>query len=100
MKLFQEETFGPILAIQTVADPEEAIVRANDSPFALSASVWTRDAGRGEALAKRLRAGAVMVNDAISYFAIAEAPTAAAPPAAGPHPRQSRSARNGANKIY
>src|SRR6266851_4922728 len=74
MKLFQEETFGPILAIQTVENSEEAIARANDSPFALSASVWTRDAARGEAIAKRLRAGAVMVNDAISYFAIAEAP--------------------------
>jgi succinate-semialdehyde dehydrogenase/glutarate-semialdehyde dehydrogenase len=74
MKLFQEETFGPILAMQTVRNSEEAITRANDSPFALSASVWTRDAARGEAIAKRLRAGAVMVNDAISYFAIAEAP--------------------------
>jgi succinate-semialdehyde dehydrogenase/glutarate-semialdehyde dehydrogenase len=74
MKLFQEETFGPILAMQTVENAEEAITRANDSPFALSASVWTRDAARGEAIAKRLRAGAVMVNDAISYFAIAEAP--------------------------
>jgi len=74
MKLFQEETFGPILAIQTVSDAEEAVARANDSPFALSASVWTRDSSRGEAIAKRLRAGAVMVNDAISYFAIAEAP--------------------------
>src|SRR5467141_3097632 len=74
MKLFQEETFGPILAIQTVANSEEAIARANDSPFALSASVWTRDAARGEAIAERVRAGAVMVNDAISYFAIAEAP--------------------------
>jgi succinate-semialdehyde dehydrogenase/glutarate-semialdehyde dehydrogenase len=74
MKLFQEETFGPILAIQTVADAEEAVARANDSPFALSASVWTGDVTRGEAIAKRLRAGAVMVNDAISYFAIAEAP--------------------------
>jgi acyl-CoA reductase-like NAD-dependent aldehyde dehydrogenase len=74
MKLFQEETFGPILAIQTVADAEEAIARANDSPFALSASIWTRNTARGEAIAKRLRAGAVMINDAISYFAIAEAP--------------------------
>ena len=74
MKLFQEETFGPILAIQAVNNSEEAITRANDSSFALSASVWTRDAARGEAIAKRLRAGAVMVNDAISYFAIAEAP--------------------------
>jgi acyl-CoA reductase-like NAD-dependent aldehyde dehydrogenase len=74
MKLFQEETFGPILAIQTVRNAEEAIARANDSPFGLSASVWTRDTARGEAIAKRLRAGSVMVNDAISYFAIAEAP--------------------------
>src|SRR2546423_216595 len=74
MKLFQEETFGPVLAIQAVRDADEAVALANDSPFALSASVWTRDAAQGEALAKRLRAGAVMVNDAISYFGIAEAP--------------------------
>jgi succinate-semialdehyde dehydrogenase/glutarate-semialdehyde dehydrogenase len=74
MKLFQEETFGPILATQTVSDAEEAIARANDSAFALAASVWTSDTARGESIAKRLRAGAVMVNDAISYFAIAEAP--------------------------
>jgi acyl-CoA reductase-like NAD-dependent aldehyde dehydrogenase len=74
MKLFQEETFGPVLAIQTVRDAEEAIARANDSPFALAASVWTTDSSRGEMIAARLRAGAVMVNDAISYFAIAEAP--------------------------
>jgi succinate-semialdehyde dehydrogenase/glutarate-semialdehyde dehydrogenase len=74
MKLFQEETFGPILAIQTVRNADEAVAQANDSDFSLAASVWTGDAQRGEALAKRLRAGAVMVNDAISYFGIAEAP--------------------------
>jgi acyl-CoA reductase-like NAD-dependent aldehyde dehydrogenase len=74
MRLFQEETFGPILAIQTVQNAEEAVQRANDSRFALAASVWTRDVKKGEAIARRLRAGAVMVNDAISYFGIAEAP--------------------------
>jgi succinate-semialdehyde dehydrogenase/glutarate-semialdehyde dehydrogenase len=74
MRLFQEETFGPILAVQTVLDSEEAIRLANDSPFALAASVWTSDNARGKQIASRLRAGAVMVNDAISYFAIAEAP--------------------------
>jgi succinate-semialdehyde dehydrogenase/glutarate-semialdehyde dehydrogenase len=74
MKLFQEETFGPILAVQAVKDADEAVECANDSAFALAASVWTGDAKRGQAIAVRLRAGAVMVNDAISYFGIAEAP--------------------------
>ena len=74
MRLFQEETFGPILAIHVVSGEEEAIRLANDSPFALSASVWSSDSSRAESVAKRVRAGAVMVNDAISYFAIAEAP--------------------------
>jgi succinate-semialdehyde dehydrogenase/glutarate-semialdehyde dehydrogenase len=74
MKLFQEETFGPILAIQVVRDAKEAIAQANDSPFALAASIWTKNKTRGMALATELRAGAVMVNDAISYFGIAEAP--------------------------
>jgi acyl-CoA reductase-like NAD-dependent aldehyde dehydrogenase len=74
MKLFQEETFGPILAVQSVEDAEDAIARANDSIFALSASVWTSNAKRGEAIASRLRVGSVMINDAISYFGIAEAP--------------------------
>jgi succinate-semialdehyde dehydrogenase/glutarate-semialdehyde dehydrogenase len=74
MKLFQDETFGPILAIQVVKDAQDGVARANDSQFALSASVWTRDKSRGLAIASELRAGSVMVNDAISYFAIAEAP--------------------------
>src|SRR5712691_9968222 len=74
MKLFQEETFGPILAIQAVRDAQEAIARANDSPFALAASVWTSNRPRGENIARRLRAGAVTVNDTVSYFGRAEAP--------------------------
>jgi acyl-CoA reductase-like NAD-dependent aldehyde dehydrogenase len=73
-RLFQEETFGPILAIQTVANSDEAIARANDSPFTLSASIWTASNSRGKGIAAQLRAGAVMVNDAVSYYAIAEAP--------------------------
>jgi len=74
MRLFQEETFGPILAVQTVDNSDGAVRHANDSPFTLAASVWTCDNARGRAIASRLRAGAVLVNDAISYFAIAEAP--------------------------
>jgi acyl-CoA reductase-like NAD-dependent aldehyde dehydrogenase len=74
MRLFQEETFGPILAIQVVTNAKEAVALANDSPFALAASIWTSDATLGKAIAADLRAGAVMVNDTISYFAVAEAP--------------------------
>ena len=74
MKLFQDETFGPIMAIRVVRDAEEAIACANDSEFALSASIWTGDLEGGKHIAHRLRAGAVMVNDLISGFAIAEAP--------------------------
>ena len=74
MRLFQEETFGPILAIQVVKTAEEAIASANASKFALAASVWTGNSTRGKCVAAQLRAGAVMINDVISYFAISEAP--------------------------
>jgi succinate-semialdehyde dehydrogenase/glutarate-semialdehyde dehydrogenase len=74
MRLFQGETFGPIMAIQVVKDAEEALSQANNTEFSLAASVWTREAQRGKELAKRLRAGTVMVNDVLSGFAIAEAP--------------------------
>jgi acyl-CoA reductase-like NAD-dependent aldehyde dehydrogenase len=49
MQLMREETFGPVIAIQSVANADEAVALANDSPFGLSASVWTSDAGRGQA---------------------------------------------------
>jgi acyl-CoA reductase-like NAD-dependent aldehyde dehydrogenase len=74
MRLMKEETFGPVLAICAVADLEEAIRLANDSQYGLSASIWTRDAVKGRAMAGRLRANSVMVNDVASYYGICEAP--------------------------
>jgi acyl-CoA reductase-like NAD-dependent aldehyde dehydrogenase len=74
MRIMREETFGPVLAIQTVESADEAIALANDTPFALSGSIWTADARRGRELASRIRAGSVMVNDVASYYGIAEAP--------------------------
>jgi acyl-CoA reductase-like NAD-dependent aldehyde dehydrogenase len=74
MRVMREETFGPVIAIQTVANADEAVALANDSSFGLSASVWTRDRRRGRRIAESLRAGAVMVNDLASYFGMAEAP--------------------------
>jgi succinate-semialdehyde dehydrogenase/glutarate-semialdehyde dehydrogenase len=62
MPAYHEELFGPVAAIITVADEEEAIRVANDSPFGLGAAVFTRDAARGERIARRLDAGCCFVN--------------------------------------
>jgi succinate-semialdehyde dehydrogenase/glutarate-semialdehyde dehydrogenase len=63
-----------VLAIQVVASTDEAVALANDSPFGLSASVWTSDSRRGSEIASRVRAGSVMINDVASYYGICEAP--------------------------
>lgn len=68
--ILREETFGPILPVVRVKDVEEAIRRANEIPLALSASVWTGNRDRGIAIARRIRAGAVSVNDAVVHFGI------------------------------
>jgi acyl-CoA reductase-like NAD-dependent aldehyde dehydrogenase len=71
MKCMTDETFGPTLPIMKVRGAEEALRLANDSPYGLAASVWTRDAARGEDVARRVEAGAVCVNDAqINYVAL------------------------------
>ena len=71
MTAMTEETFGPTLPIMKVADAEEAITRANDSPYGLGASVFSGDTARGEAVARRIEAGAVCVNDAaLNYLAL------------------------------
>jgi acyl-CoA reductase-like NAD-dependent aldehyde dehydrogenase len=71
MKCMTEETFGPTLPIMKIADAEEGVRLANDSEYGLQASVWTSDTDRGEALARRIQAGVVCVNDAqVNYTAL------------------------------
>ncbi len=74
MRIIQEETFGPVLPVAPFDSDEDAIRLANDSDFGLAASVWTSNRRRGEAIARQIKAGTVMINDVISCFGIAEAP--------------------------
>ena len=74
MLIMREETFGPVLPVMPFGSDDEAVRLANDSEFGLAASIWTRNRRRGEALARRIQAGTVMVNDVISCFGISEAP--------------------------
>ncbi|MGZ4411382.1 MAG: aldehyde dehydrogenase family protein, partial [Gaiellaceae bacterium] len=57
------ETFGPVAMVEVVNSPEEAVQRANDTSYGLSAGLITRDADRGVALAREIQAGIVHVND-------------------------------------
>ena len=71
MEAMTEETFGPTLPVMKVKDADEAIELANDSPYGLQASVWTKDTERGEAIARRIESGVVCVNDAqLNYVAL------------------------------
>ena len=74
MLVMREETFGPVLPITAFDADTEAIRLSNGSDYGLAASVWTRDRTRGERIARQIKAGTVMVNDAVSCFGISEAP--------------------------
>jgi acyl-CoA reductase-like NAD-dependent aldehyde dehydrogenase len=71
MECMTEETFGPTLPVMKVADVDEAVRLANDSPYGLQASLWTKDTERGEQIARRIESGVVCINDAqLNYVAL------------------------------
>lgn len=63
MRLFREEVFGPVVSVTPFEDESEAIALANDTEFALGASIWTRDILRGHRVAGQVRAGVTWIND-------------------------------------
>ncbi|HVF19384.1 MAG TPA: aldehyde dehydrogenase family protein [Mycobacteriales bacterium] len=63
MTIAQEEIFGPVLCVIPYANEAEAIAIANDSPYGLSGSVWSRDIPRAISVAHRMRTGTVWIND-------------------------------------
>jgi aldehyde dehydrogenase (NAD+) len=63
MKIAQEEIFGPVLSVIRYEGVEDAVRQANDTIYGLSAGVWSRDTARALAVAKRLKAGTVWIND-------------------------------------
>jgi succinate-semialdehyde dehydrogenase/glutarate-semialdehyde dehydrogenase len=74
MRVMREESFGPLLPIMAVKDLDEAIARANDTDYGLTASGWTRSRRSAARLQRELRAGVVSINDCVSSIGEPTAP--------------------------
>ena len=66
MPVFREETFGPVAAVIRAADEEAAVELANDTPYGLGASVWSRDTERAQRLGRRVESGSLFVNAVVA----------------------------------
>lgn len=66
MSVYSQEVFGPVATIVTVADANEAISVANDTPFGLGASVWSRDVEAAIAVGRRVTSGACFINSLVA----------------------------------
>ena len=73
-RIREEEIFGPVVTVGKIANVSDGVRRANASPFALGASVWTRDRAKARAVATRLDAGSVWTNDVAYSYGTCQAP--------------------------
>jgi len=73
-RLRTEEIFGPVVTVVRIENASDGIRRANASPFALGASVWTRDRAKARAVAQQLEAGSVWTNDVAYSYGACQAP--------------------------
>ena len=72
MRVVREETFGPILSVETFSTEDEAVALANDTEYGLAGAVWSADTARARRVAARLRHGTVWINDFHPYLPQAE----------------------------
>ncbi len=74
MKVMRDETFGPVMGVMPFDGIDEAVRLANDSYMGLTASVWSRNRKNAKAIARRIKAGAVTINDHLMSHGLAESP--------------------------
>ncbi len=63
MRVWKEEVFGPVLPIVTFRDEAEAVKLANDTPYGLSANIYTKNMARAQKIARKLDAGSININE-------------------------------------
>ncbi|MEQ8352377.1 MAG: aldehyde dehydrogenase family protein [Leptospiraceae bacterium] len=74
MKIWKDETFGPVIALQRFTTEEEAINLANSTAFGLNASVWTRNGKKAKRVARSVKSGAVCINDVDANYIMSDLP--------------------------